>query len=167
MMASAHMAHSQPADRRLVITGFVLATGFSGLVTLVVAFYNTQYQAVRTERAAAADKFVQTAQAMDPIVRRFVADQKMGRVSPKTRADIRDNLLQQMSTLEAARTVASKSSERPIMAYEATLTRADSGIKAAGSPVQSGAFVQEVVHLAEQRPLLFRSLRAPPSVLMD
>ena len=90
----------QPAGRGLVIIGFICTTLFGGAVTCAVGLYSAQYQAVRAERAAQVDKFIQSSYALDPLVRLFVADEKVGHLTEKTRAAIRANLLQQRSALE-------------------------------------------------------------------
>jgi len=65
------------------------------------------------------------------------------------------------------RSVAPASDKRAINQYEDTLERTDAGIKSADGLLTSHEFVQEVVHLTEQRDPLFKTLKAPPSLLMN
>ena len=166
-MTAATAHPDKPAGRGLVILGFLVTTLFTGAVTCAVGFYNTAYQAVRTERTAQVDKFVQAAGEFDPLVRSFVADEKAGVLTPKTRTAVRDNLLKQREALDSVRSVAPASSLIEIDEYEATLGRADDGAKSAVGPLDSQKFVQEAVHIAEQRNVLFKKLRAPPSLLLN
>jgi hypothetical protein len=165
-MNAAAASSDKAAGKGLVVTGFILSTLLTGLVTLGVGVYNNAYQATRSERTAQVDKFAQSAQEFDPLVRQFVAEEGKGRLTVKTKEALRSNLLKQHSSLESVRSVASESATLDIDNYDGLVVRADSAIKAANTVDDSQSFAQAALDLGTRREALLKELRTPPSLTL-
>ena len=161
MTAAASSSGAQPASRTLVVAGFILATLFSGVVTFCVGAYSADYQARRAEKTIQVNHFVETAQAFDPLVVKFVAETRDKKLSAQTRRSIKDNLVQQRSALENTQALLTSDKQAQALAesYSKMLTAADDGLKSAKDPLDSRDFVQAAVHIAELRPKLYTALR--------
>lgn len=160
MTMAAAAAPDKPASRTLVVCGFILATIFSGLVTLWVGTYSATHQARLADRTAQVNRFIESAEAFDPLVVAFVAEAKSGAISPATRKAIKANLVKQRSTLESAHGLLSSNDQALAKEYVEKLVAADAGLKKATGPLDSRAFAQAAVDLATIRPKLYDAIRA-------
>lgn len=154
----------KPASKSLVVIGFICATLFStvvgGAVTYWVGIRSAQHQAHLADRTAQVDRFIEAAQAFDPLVVTFVREVRAGRVTQPTKDAIKANLLQQRSALESAGTLLSDQEQALVDRYVEALVAADAGSKGSTGPLDSRGFAQAAVEIATLRPELIEALRA-------
>lgn len=160
MTMAATTSGGQPASRGLVIAGFITATLFSGIVTYIVGISSATHQARLADRTAQTAKFSDVAGRFDPLVVKFVAEVREGRIKETTKAEIKANLLAQRSALEASEGLFDRSEEPIVEAYIDQLTDADHGVKNASGPLDSQAFAQAAANIADLRPEVIGALRS-------
>ena len=163
-MSAATTPPDKPARR--AVLSYVLTTVFGAAVVGAVALYGQVYQADRVERTAEVDKFVEAANAMDPLVRKFVKEVKAGKLTPETREAIRQNLQLQRGQLENVEAIVSAGDKAKVAKYQDALGRADTGIKNATGPLDSREYAQAVADIADQREPLYTALRRNPLPLL-
>lgn len=164
MTMAATSPGDRPASKTTVIAAFVATTLFTtvvgGIVTYWVGIQSAQHQAQLSDRTAQVNRFVEAAEAFDPLVVRFVGEVRTGRVTQPTKNAIKTNLLQQRSALESAGSLLSNQERALANRYIEALVAADAGSKDATGPLNSRDFAQAAVHIAEIRPRLIEALRA-------
>lgn len=164
MTMTATSPGDKPASKSLVVIGFVCATLFTtiigGFVTFVTGIESAKHQAYLQERTALANQFAMPAEAFDPLVVKFVAEVRDGRITPATKAAIKANLLQQRSALENAGALISPDEEAEVRSYIDALVAADEGAKRSTGPLDSGGFARAAVDIATLRPDVLEALRS-------
>lgn len=153
----------KPASKSTVIAAFVATTLFTtvigGLVTYWVGIQSAQHQAHLQDRTTQVNRFVDAAEAFDPLVVKFVGEVRDGRITQPTKDAIKANLLLQRSTLESAQSLLSSDERVLAKRYVEALVDADAGSKTSTGPLDSRKFAQAAVDIATLRPTLIEALR--------
>ena len=152
-----------PASKSLVVAGFIAATLFTtvvgGGVTYWVGIRSAEHQAYLADRTSQANRFIEAAEAFDPLVIKFVTEVKQGRITQPTRDAIKANLVRQRTTLESAQSLLTDQEEALANDYVEALVAADAGLKASTGPLDSQGFAQAAVNVATLRPKLYDALK--------
>lgn len=152
----------KPDDRKLMLWGLVTAistAALSGLVTYCVNVQSAEYQVQLTDRAAQVNRFVESAEAFDPLVAKFVQEISQGDIAPITRETIKANLMKQHSTLESAEVGLTNDARKWAEDYRAALVVADTGLQNSTQILNSRQFVQAAADIAALRPAVIKVLR--------
>lgn len=166
MTAASNIENSGQVSKRFVMWSFVGSTVFTALISAGLTMYGAAYQSCRLERAAQVEKFVEASDRFEPLIREFVLETKSGKLRSQTKAALQSNLGSQGEALDDAKSVSSDKANRLIAKYESTLTLAYKGLRPATNALDSREFIQQTVHLVEQRDALVAELRRPPSLLL-
>jgi len=158
---------TKPAGQRMVAVSFVIATLFTSGVTMCTGLYSADRQAVRNERVAQVNRFIDSTQKFDPLVAQLVAEVRVSAVKPATRAAVKANLLEQRSLADSASGLLTAEDRLLAEQYMDTLARADDGLERATGPLDFQPFAQAAADIAGQRTTLVASLRSGAGLPSD